>query len=161
MSKSTKAVENTAEVKPEAPAKETVEVKPEASAKETVTVSKEDFERILADMKIQLAGELRAELMKDSRTAAEEAELEQIRKANERAEELVTIHVDAGSIKGNKNIDVAINGVQYVVQRGKDVQVPRKVAEVIMNAQRQREIAYGLQDKRSQEFERELEKQNA
>lgn len=149
MSKTTTA-ESTAENKAEKP--------------ETVTIPKEDFEQLIADMKLmksQLASEQRAALLKDSRAAEEEAELEQIRKANEKAEELVTIHVDAGSIKGNKNIDVAINGVQYVVQRGKDVQVPRKVAEVIMNAQRQREIAYGLQDKRSQEFERVLNKQNA
>lgn len=130
---------------------------------ETVTIPKADFEQLVADVKLmksQLTSESRAQTLKDSKAAEEAAELEALKKANERAEELVEIHVEEGSIKGNKNIDVAINGVQYVVQRGKTVKVPRKVAEVIENAKRQRAIAYGLQDKRAEEFERNMDAEN-
>ena len=59
-----------------------------------------------------------------------------------------------GSLRGKKNLEVSINGVQYLVNRGVDVKVPRKVAEVIENSMKQREAAFGLQDRRAAEAKR-------
>lgn len=126
--------------------------------KDTVTISKEEFQALLDDMKLmkqQLTSEDRQRAFQDRKQIAEEEARRRLEEANAKAMEPVEIYVDLGNLRGNKNLNVSINGRQYVVPRGKAVMVPRCVAEVIENAKKQREIAYALQEKRAKEFERE------
>lgn len=131
----------------------------QTTAEETVTVPKAEFEALLADMQLmkqQLVSEDRLAAKKSAQQAEEERLLKIVEEENARAEELVDVHVELGSIRGNKNIEVAANGKQYVIPRGETVQVPRKVKEIIDNAQKQRAEAYGLQEKRRDEAEKNL-----
>lgn len=128
-------------------------------AEKTVTMTEAEFEALKADMlllKKQIASEQRLKTAAEKAQEETEAEIERIRAANEKAEELVTVHVEMGSLRGKKNLEVSINGVQYLVNRGVDVKVPRKVAEVIENSMKQREAAFGLQDRRAAEAERAM-----
>ena len=128
-------------------------------AEKTVTMTEAEFEALKADMlllKKQIASEQRLKTAAEKVQEETEAEIERIRAANEKAEELVTVHVEMGSLRGKKNLEVSINGVQYLVNRGVDVKVPRKVAEVIENSMKQREAAFGLQDRRAAEAKRAM-----
>lgn len=128
-------------------------------AEKTVTMTEAEFEAFKADMlllKKQIASEQRLKTAAEKAQEETEAEIERIRAANEKAEELVTVHVEMGSLRGKKNLEVSINGVQYLVNRGVDVKVPRKVAEVIENSMKQREAAFGLQDRRAEEAKRAM-----
>lgn len=128
-------------------------------AEKTVTMTEAEFEAFKADMlllKKQIASEQRLKTAAEKAQEEAETEIARIRAANEKAEELVTVHVEMGSLRGKKNLEVSINGVQYLVNRGVDVKVPRKVAEVIENSMRQREAAFGLQDRRAAEAKRAM-----
>ena len=150
-----KKADTTAEI---AENKQNTEVPEQAeNAEKTVTMTEAEFEALKADMlllKKQIASEQRLKTAAEKAQEETEAEIERIRAANEKAEELVTVHVEMGSLRGKKNLEVSINGVQYLVNRGVDVKVPRKVAEVIENSMKQREAAFGLQDRRAAEAER-------
>lgn len=135
--------------------KKAAEEAEEMTAAETVTVSKADFEALLNDMKLmkqQLASEDRLKSAKEQQLIADEEARKRAEEGNARAMELTDVHVDLGNLRGSKNVEVSINGKQYVIPRGKTVQVPRCVAEVIENARKQREIAYGLQEQRADEL---------
>lgn len=128
------------------------------AAEETVTLSKAAFEELLADVKLmkgKLANEERLRGASNERLLAEQAELERVQRENEKAMELVDLHVELGNMRGSKNIDVSLNGKQYVIPRGQTVQVPRCVAEVVKNAKVQRDAALGLQDRRAAELARQ------
>ena len=130
----------------------------QTAAEETVTLSKAAFEELLADVKLmkdKLANEERLRGASNEKLLAEQAELERVQRENEKAMELVDIHVELGSMRGNKNIEVSLNGKQYLIPRGQTVQVPRCVAEIVENAKVQRDAALGLQDRRAAEFARE------
>ena len=58
-------------------------------------------------------------------------------------------------MRGSKNIEVSLNGKQYLIPRGQTVQVPRCVAEIVDNAKVQRDAALGLQDRRAAELARQ------
>lgn len=128
------------------------------AAKETVTLSKAAFEELLADVKLmkdKLANEERLRGVSNEKLLAEQAELERVQRENEKAMELVDIHVDLGNMRGSKNIEVSLNGKQYLIPRGQTVQVPRCVAEIVDNAKVQRDAALGLQDRRAAELARQ------
>lgn len=85
------------------------------AAEETVTLSKAAFEELLADVKLmkdKLANEERLRGASNEKLLAEQAELERVQRENEKAMELVDIHVELGSMRGNKNIEVSLNGKQ-------------------------------------------------
>lgn len=46
-----------------------------------------------------------------------------------------------------EDVFVCVNGCSYLIQRGKEVEVPRFVAEVLKNSEEQREAAYSLMEK--------------
>lgn len=128
------------------------------AAEETVTLSKATFLELLADVKLmkdKLANEERLRGVSNERLLAEQAELERVQRENEKAMELVDIHVDLGNMRGSKNIEVSLNGKQYLIPRGQTVQVPRCVAEIVENAKKQQDAALGLQDRRAAELARQ------
>lgn len=46
-----------------------------------------------------------------------------------------------------EDVFVCVNGCSYLIQRGKEVDVPKFVAEVLKNSEEQREAAYELMEK--------------
>lgn len=125
------------------------------SSGNTVTVSAEEFQEMQQQLKLMsqyLASDNRMKSAAAEKEEAEEKLLQKIREANKRSMEPVKIHVDRGNMRNSRNVEVAINGVQYLVPRGVDVMVPRCVAEVINNAEKQRDNAFAMQEEKSAEF---------
>jgi hypothetical protein len=123
---------------------------------EMVTVPREEFEALKAQMALmaqKMAAEDRQKSKAELSAEAAAAEAEAVKTANAEAEELVDYYVDTGSLRSNQNVEVAINGVQYVIPRGKAVKIPRKVVNVIENAKKQKAAAYKLQKERKAEAE--------
>ena len=90
-------------------------------AEKTVTISEAEYQSLKTDielMKKQFVSEQRQKTVSDKQREKEEAMVAQTIAANEKAEELVDIHVELGSLRSNKNVEVSINGVQYIVPRG-------------------------------------------
>lgn len=153
MPKKTETTETTKEALQEA---ETTKEALQEEQGDTVTVSAAEFNEMKEQLKLLsklMTSENRLKSREAKRAEEEEKLMEQVRKSNEGAMELVKIHVDRGNLKGNRNAEVAINGVQYTIPKGKDVMVPRCVAEVLENAERQRNAAYALQEEKSAEYE--------
>jgi hypothetical protein len=143
---------------------ETESTATESSAEtETVTIPKSQLEEILAKFDEQQAqiDKLTANAAAESKTkTAEERKLEEEKKllevvnqANAEAEEEVEIHVDMGSLRSNKNLEVGINGTQMIIPKGQNIKVQKRVAEVIENSKKQRDISLGLQAEKAKEAE--------
>ena len=136
--------------------KQTVEETNSVAAPETVTVPLEEFKAMQAQLALltqQITSEERMKAIKGEAALEDEKLLEQVRAANEKAKEEIEYYIDEGSIKSNKNVNVSINGVQYIIPKGQTVKIPRGVSEIIDNSKRQRAAAFGLQDKRKAAFE--------
>ena len=115
----------------------TAPVSEETAAAQTVTISKEDFEALMADVKLmkqQLASEDRKKSLADKALEREEEELAQIKEANKRAEEIVEYMAPTGSLLSNKNLEVSINGKQYVVPRGSPARSKRSLRTLSSSA---------------------------
>lgn len=134
-------------------AEEQKETAPEAE--EQVTISTEKLRELENQIKLlsnAIASEDRLKTAQ-MKKAEEDALLIEEAKANyKKAFEKVKIHIDRGNLKGNRNAEVAINGKQYLIPKGVDVEVPRCVAEVIANAEAQKNAAYAMQEEKSAEF---------
>ncbi len=91
-----------------------------------------------------------------ARAAAEEEESARVREAEIAAKvpmsaydpndpnmtEKVHIRIPVDRVnQGNNSVTVGLNGVFFTIQRGKDVEVPRAVAEIIYNSQMQEDRA--------------------
>lgn len=127
----------------------------DAEQEKTVTISEAQLKAMLADitlMKEKLASEERQRGISDNKKLEAEKTIRRIEEMNAKAMELVEYHAEMGSIRSNKNIEVSVNGKQYVVPRGKTVKIPRCVAEVLDNAQNQRNIAYGTLEEKADEL---------
>lgn len=93
----------------------------------------------------------------EDRNKTEEKRLLQlVKKANEEAEKLVEAHIDMGSLKSNKNLELNINGVQSIIPKGQTIKIPKKAKEIIDNAKEQQKIALGIQSKRAKEAEKAI-----
>ncbi len=133
----------------------------EVKAEET-TSNEEDIAEIkkaYEEMKSQIAvltkqaASNQANLDSKAKKLEEEKKLlELVNKANADSEELVDIHVDVGSIRSNKNLEVSINGVQTTMPKGETVQVKKSVKEIVDNAKMQKSIALGLQEQKNTEY---------
>lgn len=88
------------------------------------------------------------------KTAEAEAQRIEAEKEAQRAMEPVEIYIDKGAMKSNQNVEVAINGVQYIIKKGERVTVPRCVAEVIRNSEHQKDLARGLMEEKNSEYRR-------
>ena len=122
-----------------------------------ITISKSELEALLNDMKLmkaKLVSEERQKSISDKKREREEAMIAQTEAANAEADEYVDCYVDLGSLRSNKNVEVSINGRQYVIPRGKQVRIPRKVKEVIENSLKQRAESFGIQDAKKADFEK-------
>lgn len=129
-----------------------------AQKEEKVTLTKAELEGLLADVKLmkeKLASEERRRGVEDRILLQEEEERARVIESNRRAMELVSYHAEMGSLRSNKNLEVAVNGKQYLIQRGQTVMIPRCVKEVLDNAQKQLDSAYGLQEQKADEFARQ------
>lgn len=137
------------------------EKKVNAAESEKVEIDKAQLESILAQQEemratiallTKQAGKDAKKLEADDRVKAEESRLlELVEQANREAEELVEVHIDMGSLKSNKNLELNINGVQSIIPKGQTVTIPKKAKEIIDNAKQQQAIALGIQDKRAEE----------
>lgn len=127
---------------------ENTEVSAAETTADTVTIEKSQLDKLLGmydelqEIKKSMPIDRKAEKIKQDKELAK-----LIEKANKESEELVEYIAPTGSMKSNKNIEVNINGVQYIVPRGVKTNIPRKVAEIIDNSIKQAEFAQGVQDK--------------
>lgn len=138
----------------DAATKETTELT-EAKVSEMVSVPAEEFEAMKEQLKMLssfMTSENRFKSAEDKKLEEERKLLEKVKAANKAAMEKVKIHVEKGNLKGNKNAEVAINGVQFVIPKAKDEMVPRCVAEVLENAERQKNAAYAMQEEKAEEY---------
>lgn len=136
-------------------------VSEKAVESEKVEIDKAQLDSILAqqeEMKATIAlltknaGDDTKKLEAADKLKAEESKLlELVEKANKEAEELVETHIDLGSLKSNKNLELNINGVQSIIPKGQTVKIPKKAKEIIDNAKKQQAIALGIQEKRAEE----------
>ena len=107
----------------------------ETTAPEQVTIEKAQLDAILAaqdEMRATIAlltkqAERNSKSIEatDKVKVEEERLLEIVRKANERGAEMVEMHIDKGSLKSNKNLELNINGVQTIIPKGQTVTIPR------------------------------------
>lgn len=130
-------------------------------ATEKVEIDKTILDKILADNE-----EMKAEILKikkdsesaskivstEQRKIAEEQRLIELTKAaNAEAAEEVEAYLDLGAIKSNKNIEMSINGKQYIIPKGQKVMIPKAVKEGIENSKIQQSFAFGVQRKYADE----------
>lgn len=80
-------------------------------------------------------------MAKNNETAAVTKEGTAIEEAKESPMDMVTITLFKDNDKYNDDVFVAVNGNNYLIQRGKPVTVPRYVAEVVEQAEKQRNRA--------------------
>ena len=104
-----------------------------------------------------LAAEKRAEEEKESKAKADEKEADltagqkqvQLEKRMQLAMEeakadTVTIRLPILPNAEDNDVFVGVNGYKYLIQRGKDVEVPRFVAEVLNNSENQKAETYRM-----------------
>lgn len=145
------------------------EKKVSTAESEKVEIDKAQLESILAQQEemratiallTKQAGKDAKKLEADDRMKAEESRLiELVEQANREAEELVEVHIDMGSLKSNKNLELNINGVQSIIPKGQTVTIPKKAKEIIDNAKKQQAIALGIQYKRAEEAAKAIAEQ--
>lgn len=54
---------------------------------------------------------------------------------------------------GNDDVFVSVNGYKYLIQRGKEVEVPRFVAEVLKNSENQKAATYRMMEEMQKKAE--------
>ena len=75
-------------------------------------------------------------------TQAEDVQETQEPEIKDPMQEMVTIKIPKDPVdKWNDSLFVGLNGRRYLIQRGKFVEVPRPVAEIIQHCEEQAEIA--------------------
>lgn len=74
------------------------------------------------------------------------------RKASAKSEELVPVKLFKDDNRYNDDVFVGVNGRTWQIKRGVEVMVPPSVAEVLKNAQEQRDKASMNTDKLQAEF---------
>ena len=77
-------------------------------------------------------------------------------KPEENPDERVNIYLMRDSDKYKGDVFVQVNGVGYIIQRGKNVKVPKAVAEVLQNSQEQDSRTAELIDQETEKFEKLL-----
>ena len=69
---------------------------------------------------------------------------------------MVNVYLMRDSDKYKGDVFVQVNGVGYIIQRGKNVKVPKAVAEVLQNSQEQDSRTAELIDQETEKFENGL-----
>lgn len=111
-----------------------------AQVEEMLAKAKEEAEKIIADAKASVGGELTEEQKK-----AEEEEKAYYN-------ELVEVKLFRDNNKYKDDVFVAVNGENCVIKRGEKVKIKRKFAEVLSNSDLQDYETSKLIEKKSSEF---------
>lgn len=114
---------------------------------EAMAEVKEEAKNILEEAKAQADEIIAAAGSADGKDAAKPKKVKgeteaQLKKANE----LVKIKLFKDKGKYFDDVTVIINGQSYLIKRGVEVEVPRKVAQVIADSERQRGYAADIID---------------
>ena len=114
---------------------------------EAMAEVKEEAKNILEEAKAQADEIIAAAGSADGKDAAKPKKVKgeteaQLKKANE----LVRIKLFKDKGKYFDDVTVIINGKSYLIKRGVEVEVPRKVAQVIADSERQRGYAADIID---------------
>lgn len=98
-----------------------------------VTMSMMDIQTMVNNMVDARMKEAEA----SSKSVTYQATDEEVKKVNESMKELVAIELFLDNDKYKDDVIVSVNGKTWQIKRGVEVQVPRYVAEVIKNSQKQ------------------------
>lgn len=132
--------------------------KSEDTVKNTAETPDELLERLAARLEEaeKKLARLAAQPQEPGKAGESEEERARAAAAEAYAHELIDYYIDTGSTLSNQNVEVSVNGIQYIVPKGEVVKIPRFVAEVIENAKRQRAFASGVQKKATDVYRRAL-----
>ena len=100
--------------------------------------------------KSEATAEVTAETTPETTTEATSEE------PREKAPQMVEIELFRDSERYTNDVSVTVNGKTTIVPRGKTVKVPPEVAEVLRNAQRQRNVAAEYMEQEEEKFEQKL-----
>lgn len=89
-----------------------------------------------------------------AKSVADNTKKEQLDRMNEK----VTIKLFKDNGKYKDDLTVTVNGITYQIQRGKTVEVPRYIADVIAQSERQDTQTANMIEKLAAEFDRKTEK---
>lgn len=93
-----------------------------------------------------IKAEIKAELMREMEEEPVEEVPEIVKERLKENEEMVTIRLFKDAAKYKDDVFVSINGQNWQIKRGVDVQVPKKVALVIRDSDIQRGLAADYMD---------------
>lgn len=119
-----------------------------AAVKEENAAMKEKLQE--AESKAKEAAETAKEAKTESKLteAQKRAKLEKDMHVAMQKEKKNTVKVKIPKTETEReDVFVCVNGCSYLIQRGKEVEVPKFVAEVLKNSEEQREAAYELMEK--------------
>lgn len=109
-------------------------------------------EEILEEAKLE-AAEIIEEAKKKAAQIGGKNEADEIALANAEGEKPVTIKLFKDNDKYKDDVQVAVNGKMYVIQRGVPVTVPQKVAWALEAQARQDEKTAAMIERKEREFE--------
>lgn len=113
-------------------------------------------EEILEEAKLE-AAEIIEEAKKKAAQIGGKNEADEIALANAEGDKLVTIKLFKDNDKYKDDVQVAVNGKMYVIQRGVPVTVPQKVAWALEAQARQDEKTAVMIERKEREFEESSE----
>ena len=106
---------------------------------------------------------LAAERKEEGKTAEKEAELtagqKQVLMEKRMQEAMEAAKAEKETIRlpitgnGDDDVFVSVNGYKYLIQRGKEVEVPRFVAEVLKNSENQKAATYRMMEEMQKKAE--------
>ena len=103
-----------------------------------------------------MAAKKTEEMTEEVRTEETTEEVKAEAKPEEKPDDWVNVYLMRDSDKYKGDVFVQVNGVGYIIQRGKNVKVPKAVAEVLQNSQEQDSRTAELIDQETEKFENGL-----
>lgn len=103
-----------------------------------------------------MAAKKTEEMTKEVRNEETTEEVKAEAKPEEKPDDWVNVCLMRDSDKYKGDVFVQVNGVGYIIQRGKNVKVPKAVAEVLQNSQEQDSRTAELIDQETEKFENGL-----
>lgn len=98
----------------------------------------------------------KTEKLKEEQTDKVQAAETEVQAAETPNDGMVNIFLMRDSDKYKGDVFVQVNGRSYIVKRGRNVQVPKEVAEVLQNSQEQDTKAAEFIEQESEKFENGL-----
>lgn len=103
-----------------------------------------------------MAAKKTEEMTEEVRTEETTEEVKAEAKPEEKPDDWVNVYLMRDYDKYKGDVFVQVNGVGYIIQRGKNVKVPKAVAEVLQNSQEQDSRTAELIDQETEKFENGL-----